>query len=149
MVYSLEDVQCTINGPGGLVSLGAGAAIAKEGISFEFVEDKDAMIVGGDGSVVHSLHPSTAATVTVRLMKTSPNNALLSALYNLQSSSTLLWGQNVITITNPITGDDVPCSSVAFKKHTGLTWSEDPGMNEWAFNAGHCSPILGVGFGAL
>ena len=61
MVYSFEDVQATLNGPGGSISLGAGAGNAQEGISFEFLDDKDGMLIGADGSVVHSLRASKAA----------------------------------------------------------------------------------------
>lgn len=145
MVYSLEDVVATITGPGGSTGLGYGAAIAKEGISIEMVESKNTMIIGGDGQGVHSLHPGKAAKVTVRLMKTSPVNAILTAMYNLQISSSLFWGQNLIVVTNPVTGDDYSCRQVAFEKFPGITWSEDPGMNEWAFDAIKADPILGVG----
>ena len=145
MVYSLQDVLATIVGPGGVVSMGAASALAKEGITVDFVDDKDAMIMGGDGNGVHSLHASNAATVTVRLMKTSYANAPLNNMYNTQRMSSLFWGQNIITITNPITGDNYTCTDVAFKKHTSVTWAEDPGMNEWVFNAIHADPQLGLG----
>ena len=145
MVYSFEDIQATLSGPGGVVSLGFGAAVAKEGLSIEFVDEKDAMIVGADGQVVHSLRPSKAAKIMVRLMKTSPNNAALSQMYNTQIGSSLFWGQNVLTVTNPVTGDDYPCTQVAFAKFPAITWAEDPNVNEWTFNAGQADPILGVG----
>ena len=75
MVYSFEDVQATITGPGGTISLGAGAGNAQEGISVEFIDDKDNMLMGADGSGVHSLRASNAARILVRLLKTSPVNA--------------------------------------------------------------------------
>ena len=145
MVYSFEDVQATLTGPGGVASLGAGAAVAKEGITVDFTEDKDAMIVGADGKAVHSLRASKAARITVRLMKTSPQNAVLSQMYNTQIASSLFWGQNLLTVTNPVTGDDYPCTEVAFAKFPSITWAEDPNMNEWTFNAGQADPQLGVG----
>jgi len=145
MVYSFEDVQATLSGPGGVASLGAGAAVAKEGITVDFIEDKDAMIVGADGKAVHSLRASKAAKITVRLMKTSPQNAVLSQMYNTQIASSLFWGQNLLTVTNPVTGDDYPCTEVAFAKFPAITWAEDPNLNEWTFNAGQADPQLGVG----
>jgi hypothetical protein len=145
MVYSFEDVLATINGPGGAINLGNGAAVAREGISVDFIEDKDNMTTGADGQAVHSLRPSKAATITVRLMKTSPVNAQLSVMYNTQIQSSAVWGQNIITITNPVTGDDYTCSEVAFRKFPTITWAEDANMNEWTFNAGQADPLLGVG----
>jgi hypothetical protein len=149
MVYSFEDVVATLVGPGGIISLGAGAGNAKEGISIEFVDDKNNMLIGADGSGVHSLRATTAAHINVRLLKTSPVNAQLSAMYNTQIASSIFWGQNELTVTNPATGDDYPCSQVAFKKHPGITWAEDANMNEWQFDAINADPILGVGIGSF
>ena len=145
MVYSFEDVQATIAGPGGTIALGAGSGNAKEGISVEFLDDKDAMLIGADGSGVHSLRPSKAGRIMVRLLKTSPVNAQLSTMYRYQSASSLFWGQNAFTVTNPVTGDDYQCTEVAFQKHPSVTWAEDANFNEWGFNAIQIDPILGVG----
>lgn len=149
MVYSFEDVVATLVGPGGSIPLGAGAGNAKEGISIEFVDDKNNMLIGADGSGVHSLRATTAAHISVRLLKTSPVNALLNAMYNLQIASSIFWGQNILTVTNPATGDDYPCSEVAFRKFPGITWAEDANMNEWQFDAINADPILGVGIGSF
>jgi hypothetical protein len=144
--YSLQDVVATIVGPGGAAPIGPGSGIAQEGISVEFIDDKDNMLIGGDGSGVHSLRASKAARVTLRVLKTSPINAVLSQMYRYQSKSSLFWGQNVITITNPVTGDDYHATEAAFVKHTGVTWAQDANINEWQFNAIKCDPILGIGF---
>lgn len=144
-VYSFEDVQATLNGPGGSVILGAGASVAQEGISIDFVDDKDAMLTGADGSVVHSLRASKAAVATIRLLKTSPVNAQLSQMYSTQARTSALWGQNVLTVSNPVTGDDYPCTEVAFKKFPQITWAQDANFNEWSFNCGKADPILGAG----
>lgn len=149
MVYSFEDVQCTLSGPGGVASLGAGAGNAKEGISIDMVDDKNNMLIGADGSGVHSLRAGTAAHVSVFLLKTSPTNAVLSGMYNTQIASSILWGQNQITVTNPATGDTYPCNEVAFKKFPKVTWAEDANYNEWMFDAIYADPILGVGIGSF
>lgn len=146
MVYSFEDVQATITGPGGTISLGAGAGNAQEGISVEFIDDKDNMLMGADGSGVHSLRASNAARILVRLLKTSPVNAALNTQYNFQRQSTLFWGQNIITVTNPVTGDNYHATEVAYQKHPSVTWAQDANFNEWSFNAIKCDPVLGVGF---
>jgi hypothetical protein len=145
MVYSFEDVQATISGPGGSISLGAGAGNAKEGISIEFIEDKNNLLMGADGSGVHSLRASKAANISVRLLKTSPVNAQLSVMYATQIITTANWGQNELTVTNPATGDDYVCSQVAFRKFPGITWAEDANMNDWTFQAVQADPTLGTG----
>jgi hypothetical protein len=149
MVYSFEDVAATISGPGGSIALGAGAGNAREGISIEFAEDKNNRLMGADGSGVHSLRASNAADIIVRLLKTSPVNAQLNAMYNLQTASSLFWGQNVLTVSNPATGDNYPCTGVAFTRFPAITWAEDANMNEWRFAALSADPLLGIGIGGL
>jgi hypothetical protein len=144
--YSFVDTKATLVGAGGTALLGDGAAAAKEGITAEFLEDKDNMLVGADGAYIHSMRASKAGRVTVRLIKSSPMNAALSAMYLAQTLSTRLWGKNLLTVTNIVTGDNYLCRGVAFQKHTGVTWAEDANYNEWAFNVGHMDPILGVGY---
>lgn len=143
MVYSFVDVQATITGPGGSFSIGAGAANAKEGISVEFSEDKDRMIIGADGSPMHSLIASKGGKVLVRLLKTSPVNELMEQLYSFQTSTSLYHGQNVIRVSNIVTGDDYTCTQCAFTKFPRNDYAEEAGMLEWDFNVGVINVILG------
>lgn len=149
MVYSFEDVAATLVGPGVNVPLGAGAAVANEGISAEFIDPKNAMLIGADGEGVHSLHASQAGRITVRLLKTSPMNSILQTAYDYQRSSSLFWGQNVLTVSNPVTGDDYPCTEVAFEQFPSVTWAQDANFNEWRFQAIKMDPILGAGIAGL
>lgn len=144
--YSFQDVNATIAGAGGSAILGNGASPAKEGITCEFIEEKDNMLIGADGSGVHSLRPSKAGRITVRLLKSSPVNALLTAMYNAQILSTRLWGKNVLNVTNIVTGDVYVCRSVAFTKMPSVTWAEDVNTVEWVFNCTEMDPILGIGY---
>lgn len=141
--YSFLDVQATISGPGGKFGLGSGSANAKEGISIEFTEDKDRMVIGADGTPMHSLIASQAGKIMVRLLKTSPVNSFLQSLYDFQTSSSLYHGQNIIRVTNPISGDDYTCSSCAFSKFPRNDYGEEAGMLEWDFNAGYINSVLG------
>jgi hypothetical protein len=143
--YSFQDIGCTIIGPGGVVTLGAGSGAAEEGISTEMEGDKNTMTKGADDSTMHSLHASTAGTCTVRLLKTSPANAQLQLMYDLQAASSALWGQNTIVIRDAARGDLESCRQTAFKKRTGLTWAKDGGMNEWQFDVGKLNTVLGLG----
>lgn len=144
MVYSFLSVVATMAGPGGVVNLGAGAAAAEEGITIEPVEDKNMMTIGADGRGQHSLIASEAVTVTVRLLKTSPVNALLMAMYDLQQSAPSLWGQNVITVADTNLNDLSLIQSAAFKKKPAIAYAKEAGMNEWVFDAIKGSSILGV-----
>lgn len=144
--YSFLNVVAAMFGPGGSVNLGVGAATDKEGITVEFLEDAGKLTVGSDGAGMQSLLANKSAKITVRLLKTSPTNALLTAMYNLQRTAALLWGQNVITLTDIARGDAYTASEVAFVKHPKNDYKEEGGVLEWEFIAVKCDPILGVGF---
>ncbi|MGH8709737.1 MAG: phage protein [Burkholderiales bacterium] len=144
-VYSFQNVVATVTGPGGFASLGEGSASAKEGITIEQVEDSNIMTIGADGAGMHSLIVTTASTVTARLLKTSPINAILQAMFNLQTASSLLHGQNVITITDIARGDTITAIGGAFKKPPSLTWASEGGINEWIWDCIQTVRVLGIG----
>lgn len=144
--YSFQQIHASLGGPGGLISLGSGSASAEEGITVDPLEETDMMKSGADGSVMHSLNPSKTAKVTVRLLKTSPVNNLLATLFALQRVSALLWGQNILSITDIARGDVYTCQSVAFTKFPSNTYAKEGGMLEWEFNVGIMDPALGAGF---
>lgn len=143
--YSFNDVVAAITGPGGAINLASESGSAQEGITVEMVEDKNIMTVGADGAVMHSLLATRAATVTVRLLKTSPVNAVLQGMYNLQTRSSAVHGRNVITIQDIARGDNITLSKVAFKKAPVLTFAREGGNNEWTFDAGEVTTVLGTG----
>lgn len=145
MVYSFLNVNASIVGPGGILNLAAGAAAAEEGITIEPVEDKNIMTIGADGRGQHSLVASDAVSLTVRLLKTSPINAALMNMYDLQSASSALWGQNVFTITDSARGDYTVIQSAAFKKKPSITYAKEAGMMEWTFDGIKANSVLGVG----
>ena len=144
MVYSFLNVNATIVGPGGVVNLAAGAAAAEEGLTIEAVEDKNVMTIGADGKGLHSLIASNAVTITVRLLKTSPANAALMLMYDLQSSSSALWGQNVFAITDSGRSDYTVAQAGAFKKKPTITYAKEGGIMEWTFDAINANTILGT-----
>ncbi len=145
MVYSFLNVNCTIAGAGGILNLAAGAAAAEEGITIEAVEDKNVMTIGADGQGQHSLVASDARTATVRLLKTSPLNAALMIMYNLQGASSALWGRNVITVVDSGRNDYTVLQKCAFKKAPTLTYAKEGGIMEWAFDCVAGNSILGSG----
>ena len=143
--YSFLDVAATITGPGAVaLNMGAGAAVAEEGITVESVEDKNVMTIGADGSGQHSLVASTAVKITVRLLKISKVNAALQALYDLQSASSALWGQNVITVSNAARGDISITQGCAFKKQPNFQNAKEGGIVEWEFDGIANTTVLGL-----
>ncbi|GAA5786139.1 phage structural protein [Chitiniphilus shinanonensis] len=142
--YSFLNVTCTLVGPGGVIDLGAGAASSEEGITITATGDKNQMTVGADGQVMHSLRADKSGVVTVRLLKTSPKNSQLMALYDAQAATSALWGQNVITVTNPVAGDSTACRACAFKKTPDLNYKTTADTVEWTFDAGFIDKVLGT-----
>jgi hypothetical protein len=143
--YSFQDVVAAIVGVGGSINLASGAGVADEGITIDAAEDKSIMTIGADGSGMHSLVSNEAAAVTVRLLKTSPVNAQLQLMYNLQTRSSLTHGKNVITVRDAVRGDMIALTNVAFKKRPSVTYGKEGGLVEWTFDAIKTTQILGVG----
>lgn len=141
--YSFLEVAATLAGPGGVIALGDGAGAAEEGITIEPAGDINTMQIGADGSGQHSLHADKSATITVRLLKTSPTNALLSAMLEFQRASAANHGQNTLVITDTARGDVISARQVAFKKRPSLTYAKEAGVNEWTFDAVLVDPALG------
>ncbi len=144
-VYSFQSVVATIVGPGGVLDIGAGAAVSEEGITIEPTEDKNVMTIGADGQGQHSLVAGEAAMATVRLLKTSPVNAALMIMYNLQRASAALWGKNVISVNDTARGDYNVLQSVAFKKKPTIVYDKAGPMMEWTFDCIAADSILGSG----
>jgi hypothetical protein len=143
--YSFLDVAATINGPGGSISIGNDAGTAEEGITIERRGDRNTMTIGADGSGMHSLHADKSATITVRLLKTSPTNNLLSVMFDIQSQASSLWGQNVIVVSTPSgAGDITTARQCAFHQHTPVTYAKEGGIMTWAFDAILTDGFLGV-----
>lgn len=142
--YSFIDVKASLVGPGGMLDLGAGSALAEEGIEFNPVGDKNTMTIGADGEGMHSLHADKSGTVILRYLKTSPVNAKLMALYDAQSMSSALWGKNLISVTNPTVGDGHVARSCAFKRKPNMVNKKDADIIEWHFDAIKIDSILGT-----
>jgi hypothetical protein len=144
--YTFLDSIATIVGPGGSFNLaGQGAGSADEGISFDYKEDKGGMTVGPAGDGMHSLFGSRAGECTVMLLKNSPVNALLSAMYAAQQASAAAWGLNVIRCSNTTSNDVLLLTNAAFQKHTPVKYGKEGGSNEWKFQGIYLDIILGSG----
>lgn len=144
-VYSFLDVNVAITGPN-ITSDLSGSGFSGEGVKITMLEEKDTMIIGAGGAGMHALRGSKAGKVTISLLKTGPGNALLSQAYNLDAQSSATWGQNQITISNLVSGDNITCQNCAFVKQPDNQDNEAGGLMEWEFNSTLIDQILGNGF---
>lgn len=145
VTYSFLDVACGMVGPGIATQLGNGSGAAEEGITIAATEDVNKMDIGADGSGMHSLHADKSGTLTIRLLKNSPQNAVLSAAYAFQTASSASHGQNTFNVSNRVSGDSITATQCAFKKAPDLTYAKDGGTVEWEFHAVRIERLLGAG----
>jgi hypothetical protein len=141
--YSFQNVTASLAGPTGTVDLGYGAGVAEEGISIDMAGDKNTMTIGADGNGMHSQHADKSGTVTVRLLKTSPNNSILQQFYDEQALNSAIWGLNVIVIQQTASGDITTCQPAAFKRKPTLNYRKDGDFLEWTFDAIAIDTVLG------
>lgn len=132
--YGFMDCQCSLTSDDAVIDLGYGAAVADEGITVAMAGEKNTMTIGADGEGMHSLHSDKSGQVTVRLLKTSPTNAKLNNLYNMQQGNTRKWGRNTITLNHTGSGDNITASKCAFKKQPDYVNAKDGALVEWVFD---------------
>jgi hypothetical protein len=145
MVYSFLNISCMMIGPAIASNLAAGAAAAEEGITIEANVDKNVMTIGADGKGQHSLVADDSCLITIRLLKTSPLNAVLMTAYDAQSVSSALWGLNTLTITDSARGDLTVIQNAAFKKKPQINYQKDAGIMEWTLDGIQANSVLGSG----
>lgn len=143
--YSFLSIVAAISDPNGTFSIGSGAGASDEGITITMADDKASLVVGADGQGMHSLHAAKNGTVTVRLLKTSPTNALLQDLYAACTSSPANYGASTITIRDPYRGDVITCQGCGFRKFPDISYGKDGAMQEWTWNAAQIDQVLGTG----
>lgn len=142
--YSFQDVAATISGPTGSANLAYGAGATDEGITFEMTSDKNTMEIGAGGTVQHSLHADKSGRAIVRIQKTSPINAVLHQMYDIQTSTATLHGQNTIVCQQKSSGDVTTARQVAFKRKPALSYQKEAGTIEWEFDCGMIDTVLGT-----
>ncbi|MFR5647629.1 MAG: phage protein [Bilophila wadsworthia] len=141
--YSFLDVQASIYGPGGNVSLaGDEAGVEQGGITVTPAGERSKMTVGADGSVMHSLLGDKSGTVSVKLLKTSSVNAALQIMYNLQTTTGAQHGMNTIVIRDVARGDVITCQNWPCQTTRHHLRHRCRGCR-W-FNAGSISFLLGM-----
>lgn len=141
--YSLTNVSVTINGPGINKSIGALSGFAEGAVAIAMDEDKTNLNTGGGGSWMHSLHAGNAGTITFNVLKNSPINEFMASAYNLQRTSSILWGKNIITIVNTGSDDQIIAIGGAFQRIPNLNYAKDGDTMGWAFRCGQITHKLG------
>ncbi|MEA1228766.1 DUF3277 family protein [Acinetobacter sp. IRS14] len=142
--YSFMDTHCTLTSADAVIDVGYGAGVSEEGITIAMGGDKNSMTIGSDGEGMHSLHADNSGQVTISLLKTSPTNAKLMNLYNLQKVNTKKWGKNTITLNHEGSGDNATATKCAFKKVPDLKKAKDGGTVEWVFDSIKIEEQLGT-----
>ena len=142
--YSFMEVTAGMVGPGLVVNLGNGAAAAEEGVTIDPSGDIGGMQIGADGEGMHSLYADKSGQITVRLLKNSPTNKILSAAYNFQTAAASSYGQNTFTLVDKTRGDVITATQVAFKKAPPLAYAKDGDIVAWEFNAVKIERNLGA-----
>ncbi len=142
--YSLQDVVATLSGPTGVLQLGFGSALAEDAITLTMSEEKNTMQIGADGEGQHNLHSGNAGKITFRFLKTSPLNALLTAMYNAQKQSAALWGKNLITVRHTASGDFHQGTLCAFTKKADNGYQKVGNFLEWGFDCIRLESHLGT-----
>lgn len=103
------------------------------------------MTIGADGCVMHSLHAGKGSNVTVRLLKTSPTNQVLSQMYARDTASTGVYGFNTISVRDLQLNDVIVMQQCAFAKFADITYAKEGGEMVWTFHAGVTDFVLGSG----
>lgn len=142
--YSFLNVAASIVGPGLNAQIGSTSGSAKEGISTEWDEDKATVTTGADGSIMTSLKAGMTGRITVRLLKTSPVNAVLMQAFNFQRQNAGNWGVNTIRVVDKARGDVVDGRQMTFVRAPSNNWAEEGNTLEWTFQ-GIVNEVLGVG----
>lgn len=143
-VYSFLDVQASFSGNGGSFDI-ASSGVSDEAIRITLAASKNTMIIGANGDGMHSLKATRAVRITISLLKTGRGNALMNQMYETQAISSAYWGNNMLVVTNPVSGDVVTASGGAFDKHTDIGYSTEAGLNVWAMDFVNASIVLGNG----
>lgn len=133
--YSFADIGMSFTGPGLDVTINQSSDIADEGITITPVGPRSEMVTGASGGGLHNLYASTASTVVIRLLRTSPLNAAFSQAYASQTRSSLLHGRNEIMLRDPVRGDFLSLGDVAFQGMPELSYAKSASVIEWTFDA--------------
>lgn len=141
--YSFLNTSANLVGPGVIANLGAGASVAEEGITITPTTDKNVMTIGADGKGQHSLVADDSGSVKIKLLKTSPQNAVLMAAYDAQSVSSALWGINTLVVRDSASGDLHTCQGGAFKKKPEVIQAKEAGFYEWELDFIQINSIFG------
>lgn len=143
--YSFESITASIVGPNGSFAIGNGAGVDEGGISIERAEPKNTRTTGADGSWMHALHAGKSGKITVRLLKNSATNALLSAMYDADTNNPAAHGQNTIKVNSTLAGDNHSGEGCAFAQYPSIVYAKEGPMLEWVFDVGKLESVLGSG----
>lgn len=143
--YAFANVNASIVGPNAAFSMGFGSGLDDGGISVEFAEPRVGMKAGADGQAMVSFYSQTLGKIIIRVQKTAPVNALLSAMFAADSADPTQVGQNTILVSDLALVDLCAGKQCAIEKHPNIVYGKEGPMNEWTFLVGQLRVLLGGG----
>lgn len=146
-VYAFQDVRGAIVGPFISQAIGAGSGNAEGGIEIEMADDKNTLTMGIDGTGQHNLHAARNGTITIRVLKTAPLNAILQKAYDQQTgpAASAYHGQNTLSVYNVLSGDNITALECAFKKFPRNQYDKDGPVMEWVWDCVLITTEFGLG----
>ena len=113
-------------------------------VSAEKAGDAFAMKSGADGFVTRVAQNHPEGSITIKLMQSSPANAVLQTLYQADEAT----GQAAfpVTVKDLFGGDLVTTSQAWFRKIPNFSKGRDIGENEWVLDCADLTIIHGGNF---
>lgn len=142
-VYSFINVTATFIGPTTELVLGKGSNLSEEGIEIIPIGERNVLKRGAGGGGGHSMIGGSWATVKISLLQTSDANSVLQTAYDIQHTSSALWGKNQIIVQEHVSGDMIVCQGCAFKNIAHLPYKMEMSMIEWEFDCISMEAIRG------
>jgi hypothetical protein len=138
-LYDPDQVLCTVAG----IPLSGWAD--DDFVQIEYESDAFTDKAGVDGEVSRSKTNDFRATVTIRLMQTSPSNALLSVLHNSDKNTPGGVGVGPFYLqdfSDGITGALYLAEKCWIAKAPDSSWAREAGVREWKIR---CAKLDGAG----
>lgn len=117
---------------------GADISAFGPGTFIQITQDADAfnVVVGAAGDVVRSKTNNKLATITVSIMQTSPDNDLLSTIYNTDQKARNGAGVAPLVVRDSATGRAVFAAASAWiHKAPDVTFDQQDTPRQWVFKA--------------
>ncbi len=143
-VWSFPDFDATWVGPEGTFDVSS-EGVAAEGITIAFAEDAANPVMGAAGDGMYNLRAARHGTITIRSLKISTLNAVLSRIFATSTADSAQYGQGLLTCRNAKTGDLFVCRDCGLRKFPDSGNGVEGAAYEWVINSLRITATLGDG----